>query len=137
MLRDFFLSGSIFADHGYRFFTALASNAGKLQSIGAILVTEFLPVRPAGTPTPKPSAEVGGRTERAHQAALQLEATFLSEMLKAAGFGEQDNSFSGGVGEDQFASFHRQAIAEKIAARGGLGLAEHFLKAMLETQNDT
>jgi len=69
---------------------------------------------------------------KAKAAAEKLEATFLAEMLKAAGFGEQENSFSGGAGEDQFASFHRQAIAEKIAARGGIGLAEHFLKSMLE-----
>ena len=69
---------------------------------------------------------------KAHDAAVQLEASFLAEMLKAAGFGTQENSFSGGNGEDQFASFHRQAIAEKIAASGGIGLAEHFLHSMMD-----
>ena len=72
----------------------------------------------------------------AMRAAEAFETSFLAEMLKAAGFGEQVNSFSGGTGEDQFASFHRQAIADKIAETGGIGLSEHFLKAMLETKND-
>lgn len=97
-------------------------------------MTDLLPIPPqrqsSGTPGPS-------RLEQAQQAAEQLEATFLAEMLKAAGFGEQENSFSGGAGEDQFASFHRQAIADKIAAAGGLGLAEHFLNAMLERHDDT
>ncbi|MEM7321148.1 MAG: chemotaxis protein chel, partial [Pseudomonadota bacterium] len=35
------------------------------------------------------------------EAAEKLDATFLAEMLKAAGFGEQENSFSGGTGEAQ------------------------------------
>ncbi|RKT32376.1 rod binding protein [Roseovarius halotolerans] len=72
----------------------------------------------------------------ARDAAERLEATFLAEMLKSAGFGEQSNSFSGGAGEDQFASFHRQAIAERMAASGGIGLAEAFYRAMTETYDD-
>ena len=55
------------------------------------------------------------QVERAHAAARKLEASFLSEMLKAAGFGKQIQSFSGGAGEDQFASFQRDAIAQKMA----------------------
>lgn len=80
-------------------------------------------------------SEVNG--EPARRAAEKLEATFLAEMLKASGFGSQENSFSGGVGEDQFASFYRQAIAEKMAAAGGIGLAEHILHHMTETRDDT
>nr|WP_294620252.1 rod-binding protein [uncultured Roseovarius sp.] len=72
----------------------------------------------------------------AREAAQKLEATFLAEMLKGAGFGQQENSFSGGTGEDQFASFHRQAVADEIAKSGGIGLAEHFLKSMMEARNE-
>ncbi|QGY00484.1 flagellar biosynthesis protein FlgJ [Roseovarius faecimaris] len=72
----------------------------------------------------------------ARAAAEKLEATFLAEMLKSAGLGTQPNSFSGGVGEDQFASFHRQALAEAMVRRGGIGLAESFYKAMMETKDD-
>ncbi len=84
------------------------------------------------------TGSVGGvsldRAEEVRQVALKLEASFLAEMLKSAGFGEQRNSFSGGEGEDQFASFHRHAIAERIASSGGIGLAAHFYRSMMETQ---
>lgn len=73
---------------------------------------------------------------RARETAYKLEATFLSEMLKSAGFGTQSNSFSGGGDEDQFASFQRDAIAEHMVRAGGVGLAEHFFNAMMESQND-
>ncbi|MEO1139470.1 MAG: rod-binding protein [Pseudomonadota bacterium] len=104
-------------------------------------MTDFLPLRPEVRPPQTTTASQvdhhDARLEEERLTAQKLEATFLAEMLKAAGFGEQENSFSGGPGEDQFASFHRQAIADRIAAGGGLGLSEHFLRAMLETQNDT
>lgn len=102
-------------------------------------MTEFLPLRPDTMTAPFRNAQTSHldpEMVRAKHAAQRLEATFLAEMLKAAGFGEQENSFSGGVGEDQFASFHRQAVADKIAQAGGIGLAEHFLRSMMETKND-
>nr|WP_306115899.1 MULTISPECIES: rod-binding protein [unclassified Roseovarius] len=72
----------------------------------------------------------------ARQAAEKLEATFLAEMLKSAGFGEQDNSFSGSAGEDQFASFQRMAMAEQMVKKGGIGLAEAFYKSMMEKNDE-
>lgn len=95
-------------------------------------VTEILPAIPAS----KRVVNETTKYSEARLAAEKLEATFLAEMLKAAGFGEQENSFSGGAGEDQFVSFHRHAIADKIAASGGLGLAEHITRALLEANND-
>lgn len=94
-------------------------------------MTENLQVQPL---TNKPHT-AATRIEEVKIVAEKLEATFLAEMLKAAGFGEQENSFSGGSGEDQFASFHRQVIADKIAATGGLGLSEHIMRALMETEN--
>ena len=88
------------------------------------------------TPT-RPDPEMAHRVDAARKAAIALEASFLSEMFKAAGFGEQTNSFSGDAGEDQFASFHRDAMARKIAEAGGVGLAEHFFRAMTETEHGT
>ena len=95
-------------------------------------MTDFLPV----SPKPQTHSPPAGKVAQARQAAEKLEAAFLAEMLKAAGFGEQQNTFSGGTGEDQFASFHRHAIAERFAASGGIGLAEHFYRSMMEAQND-
>ena len=99
-------------------------------------MTDHLPMKPKLGVSPLPTPVARTSLQAAQRAAQKLEATFLAEMLKAAGFGEQVNSFSEGTGEDQFASFHRQAIADKIAETGGIGLSEHFLKAMLETRND-
>jgi Rod binding domain-containing protein len=56
-------------------------------------------------------------------------------MLKAAGVGEQAEGWGGGVGEDQFASFLRQAQADKMAATGGIGLAESLFEALKERAN--
>lgn len=69
-------------------------------------------------------------------AATKLEATFLSEMLKSAGVGKTPDAFGGGSGEDQFASFLRQAQADHIAAHGGLGLAEHLFEALKAGADD-
>lgn len=75
-------------------------------------------------------------TVGAHEAAQKLEATFLAEMLKSAGFGKSDG-FAGGIGEEQFASFQRQALADEIVKSGGLGLADTFYKSMMEATHDT
>jgi flagellar protein FlgJ len=69
-------------------------------------------------------------------AAQQLEATFLAEMLKSAGFGQTRDSFGGGAGEDQFSSFLVQAQAEEMVAAGGIGLAEALFEALKEQQDE-
>ncbi len=64
------------------------------------------------------------------EAAQKLEATFLAEMLKSAGVGAPRDTFGGGAGEDQFASFLREAQAEEMVSAGGIGLAEALFNAM-------
>lgn len=76
-----------------------------------------------------------GRDQALRVAAQQLEATFLAEMLKNAGLGKSRDSFGGGSGEDQFASFLVQAQAEKIVEAGGIGLAESLFEALKERSN--
>ncbi|MEO1343924.1 MAG: rod-binding protein [Pseudomonadota bacterium] len=71
----------------------------------------------------------------ARETAIRLEATFLSEMLKSAGFGTQSSTFSSTKNEDHFASFQRDAIAEHMVRAGGIGLAEHFFNAMMEAKS--
>lgn len=94
-------------------------------------MTEFLPI-PA---SPAATARIT-RALTAREAAEKLEATFLAEMLKSAGLGEQTSAFSGGIGEEQFASFHREALAERMVASGGIGLADRFYKAMMDATDD-
>lgn len=69
-------------------------------------------------------------------AAVELEAAFLTEMLKAAGFGESRGAFGGGTGEEQFSSFLRREHAMSLAENGGIGLAESIYEALKERTND-
>lgn len=64
------------------------------------------------------------------QQAQALETAFLAEMLRHAGAARTPEGFGGGIGEDQFASFLREAQAAAISARGGIGLAEHLFRAL-------
>ena len=84
---------------------------------------------------------IPGAAEQTHHArlrevALQLEASFLSEMLKNAGFGSARESFGGGAGEEQFSSFLRDAQAKAIVDAGGIGLAQSIFESLLENVND-
>lgn len=94
-------------------------------------MTDFSPTRVMGGPQTATRAqpELRGVAEK-------LEASFLAEMLKSAGVGEQDNSLSGSAGESQFASFQREALAREMVESGGIGLADAFEAALKEKLND-
>lgn len=78
-----------------------------------------------GTPT-----RTSDDSARLRATAVQLEARFLSEMLKHAGLDGPQSDFSGGSGEDQFGSFLRDAQAMRMAQAGGIGLAETIFRAL-------
>lgn len=84
------------------------------------------PLTRAGTPPPNDLAE----------AAKELEAAFLAEMLKSAGLGETPSAFGGGVGEDQFASFLRQERAKAMVDAGGIGLAQQLFESLVKGQQN-
>ncbi|MFY0659795.1 MAG: rod-binding protein [Shimia sp.] len=87
------------------------------------------PVAPAAPPIqPMPSA----RETALRDAAKELEAGFLAEMLKSAGLGKTSESFGGGAGEDQFSSFLVQEQARAMVDAGGIGLSEAFFNALKE-----
>ncbi len=71
-----------------------------------------------------------------HVAARKLEAAFLAEMLKSAGFGQTRQSFGGGTGEEQFQSFLREQQAMRMVEAGGIGLAQSLFAALVERQNN-
>lgn len=85
---------------------------------------------------PRQTGDASPREPALMEAARALEANFLSEMLKAAGFGATSSAFGGGVGEDQFASFLRDAQAREMAEAGGIGIAQSLYEAMVERQHD-
>ncbi len=88
-----------------------------------------IPVLPASVPPP-PAIVGFGSDAKLRAAAEKLEATFLAEMLKSAGLDAQDGAFGGGIGEEQFSSFLREAQAEEMVKAGGIGLAESLFNAM-------
>lgn len=66
----------------------------------------------------------------ARPVAAQLEQAFLEEMLKYCGPRASDGAFSGGAGEEQFASFLTREHAAALSGRLDLGFA-----AMLEKRS--
>lgn len=72
-----------------------------------------------------------GAHEALRKVAEELEASFLAEMLKHAGFGEDRSAFGGGVGEAQFASFLRAEHARALVERGGIGLSQSLFEALV------
>jgi Rod binding domain-containing protein len=73
-----------------------------------------------------------GRRAVLMEKAKALEAAFLAEMLSYAGMGARVGEFSGGIGEDQFSSFLREAQAKAIVEHGGIGLAENLFKSLVK-----
>ena len=88
-----------------------------------------IPVMPAAVP-PRPLPTPPTDDAQLRAAAQRLEATFLSEMLKHAGFDAARDAFGGGAGEESFSSFLRDAQAENMVEAGGIGLAESLFNAM-------
>ncbi|MBE1285493.1 MAG: flagellar biosynthesis protein FlgJ [Rhodobacteraceae bacterium] len=72
------------------------------------------------------------KQDRLREAAIELEASFLAEMLKSAGLGKARTSFGGGAGEDQFGSFLVTEQARQMARSGGIGLAEALYNSLKE-----
>ncbi|MDA7423316.1 rod-binding protein [Thalassococcus lentus] len=70
------------------------------------------------------------------QAARELEANFLAEMLKSTGMGQIPTTFGGGTGESQFQSFLLLEQARQISDAGGIGLAETLFNALKERSDD-
>lgn len=91
------------------------------------------PIPPvSATASPAAARPAPGGDVALRAAAEKLESTFLAEMLKSAGLGRPRDSFGGGAGEEQFASFLRQAQADAMVKAGGIGLAEALFEALKE-----
>lgn len=75
--------------------------------------------------------------QRMMDKAKELEAAFLSEMLSHAGLNAEADSFGGGAGEEQFASFLRGEQAKLIVEKGGIGLAEMIFKSLVKAEGNT
>lgn len=77
------------------------------------------------------SPPITASTAALRATAERLESAFLAEMLGHAGMGDAPDSFGGGAGEAQFASFLRHAQADALVKAGGVGLAEQILRSLI------
>ena len=88
----------------------------------------------AGSATPATTAELARRGQ-IKDTAQRFEATFLSSMLQEMFDGVETSApFGGGPGESMFKSFLTEAMAKKISAGGGIGVADSVQREMLKMQ---
>lgn len=87
------------------------------------------------TPSPRQLPAMSNEDRTLMKAARELEASFLAEMLKAAGLDKAASAFGGGVGEEQFSSFLRLEQSRAMVDAGGIGLAQVIFEAMKESGN--
>lgn len=93
------------------------------------------PPRDAITPNPAIADRTPDEMQALRRAAEELEASFLAEMLKHAGFGAARETFGGGIGEDQFSFLLRGEHARSLARQGGIGLAESLFQSLVARQS--
>ncbi len=92
----------------------------------------MIPIPPVATAPERPvTANPAVSDDQKRQLAQEFEAVILAEFLRAAGSEGIIREFGGGIGEEQFASMLTDIHAEAMAARGGLGIAEMVLRAMM------
>jgi len=89
-------------------------------------------IDPVSTSPALPDQTTAARDAKLRDAARELEANFLAEMLKSAGVGKTPDAFGGGAGEEQFASFLRLEQAREMVNAGGIGLAQSLFEALKE-----
>lgn len=73
------------------------------------------------TPLPPVRTATPARNDPLWQKAKELEVRFIAEMLRHGGIGPLQGPFGGGSGEEQFASFLREAQAQAMVEAGESG----------------
>ena len=86
------------------------------------------------SPSPQKKEE---KFDKIRDVCEKMEASFLAEMLKEARLGEAPEEFGGGIGEEQFGSFMRQAQADEMAKSGGIGLAESLFQTLTKSATES
>jgi Rod binding domain-containing protein len=88
----------------------------------------------APAPAAMGAAELAKRGQ-IKETAQKFEASFLSIMMQQMFEGTETAApFGGGPGESMFKSFLTEAMAKKMAAAGGIGVAASVQREMLKMQ---
>lgn len=99
----------------------------------------YAPVLPGGLGPAQANgaAPTAKQNDKAHQAAHDFEAVFLSQMLETMTSGlKTDGMFGGGPGEGMFRSMLNQEYAKSITKSGGIGVADAVYREMLKMQEN-
>jgi Rod binding domain-containing protein len=90
---------------------------------------------PATPAAAAPSAAEMAKRGQIKQTSQKFESAFLSVMLQQMFDGTETAApFGGGVGDQMFKSFLTEAMANKMVANGGIGLAASVQREMLKMQ---
>ena len=90
-----------------------------------------------GAPHGAGGSPASKQTDRAHQAAEDFEAVFLSQMLETMTSGlKTDGPLGGGSGEGVFRSMLNQEYSKAITKAGGIGVADAVYREMLRMQEN-
>lgn len=87
-------------------------------------------MEPVASVMPREPRSTSQSPENLQKVAIEFEAAFITEMLKAAKFGEARDLNGGGAGEEAYASLLLHEYAKAMAETGGMGLAEHIVRAL-------
>lgn len=75
--------------------------------------------------------------EQVRKAAEEFEAFFIAQMMQPMfATVETDETFGGGVGEDAWRGMLVDQYGKEIAHKGGIGIADQVMKAMLQAQEE-
>lgn len=111
----------------------LNDSKGIAMPTSPMLLSASAPAAPAARDTIALPAQ--DRETALRAAARAFEASFLAEMLRAAGVGRARAVLGGGAGEMQFAGFLADAQAARLVESGGIGLAEVIFEALKERED--
>lgn len=104
-----------------------------MADLTALSVSPIL-LQPAGAQSTAELAKRGAIKDTAKK----FESSFLSIMLQQMFEGVETSApFGGGPGEAMFKSFMTEAMAKKMADRGGIGVADSVGREMLKLQGLT
>jgi len=94
-------------------------------------------------PTPNPAATAAlagaklksaGNADKLRESAQDFEAVFLNSMFQQMFANVGQGPFSGGPGANIWQSFLTEEYSKSFVKAGGIGMADHVMRALLERQ---
>lgn len=98
-----------------------------MDALGALLAAGVAPARGDRPAPAAPAAPAGGDGVDNARAAREMEALFVVQLMKAMRKTVPESGLlTGGRGEEIMRSIQDETLAQAVAARGGMGLAERL-----------